>query len=64
MRDLQSRILEELDYSNLTTARLSAILDVKVSDLKVTLTEMTETGLVAQIERGDEKVWTLISKTS
>ncbi len=56
-KSLQARILTELSYTNLSTARLAAILNVRVSELKTELYEMEEAKLVRHIERDEEKKW-------
>ncbi len=60
MSDLKSRILTELSYTDLTNSRLAAILEVKLSELKVALGELEEAGKVKMVERDEEKRWVLI----
>ncbi len=56
---MKARILEELSYTNLTTSRLAAILDIKVSDLKEELSQLEEAKTVRLIEKGGDKMWEL-----
>lgn len=58
-RSLQFRILEELGYTNLSISRLAAILNVKMSELKVGLAELEDAKKVRMSEVGGEKVWGL-----
>lgn len=60
MRDLKSRVLEELGFTDLTHSRLAAILEVRLSDLKVVLGELEEAGKVRVVEVDDEKRWRLV----
>lgn len=60
MSDLKSRILTELSYTDMTHSRLAAILEVKLSELKVALDGLAESGKVRQIERDGDKVWSAL----
>lgn len=54
---LQSRILEELSYTDLDTTGLVRRVRVGVSKVKPELKRMEKAGLIKRVVRGDEEVW-------
>lgn len=59
MSDPKDKILEELSYTNLTTAALAARLKMTQAQIRPFLKSLEEAKVLRQIEWDGDKVWEL-----